>query len=38
MKKPLLLCIMDGFGINPEKKGNAVDIAKTPNLDKLFAT
>ena len=36
MKKPLLLCIMDGFGINPEKKGNAVDIAKTPNLDKLF--
>ncbi len=38
MKKPLLLCIMDGFGINPEKKGNAVDIAKTPNLDRLFAT
>ncbi len=36
MKKPLLLCIMDGFGINPEKTGNAVDIAKTPNLDKLF--
>ena len=38
MKKPLLLCIMDGFGINPEKVGNAVDMAKTPNLDKLFAT
>ena len=36
MKKPLVLCIMDGFGINPEKTGNAVDIAKTPNLDKLF--
>ncbi len=36
MKKPLLLCIMDGFGINPEKKGNAVDMANTPNLDKLF--
>ena len=38
MKKPLLLCIMDGFGINPEKVGNAVEMAKTPNLDKLFAT
>ena len=36
MKKPLLLCIMDGFGINPEKTGNAVDIAKTPNLDRFF--
>jgi len=37
MKKPLLLCIMDGFGINDEKTGNAVDMAKTPNLDKLFS-
>ncbi len=36
MKKPLLLCIMDGFGINPETTGNAVKAAKTPNLDKLF--
>ena len=38
MKKPLLLCIMDGFGINPDKTGNAIDIAKTPNLDEIFAT
>ncbi len=38
MKKPLLLCIMDGFGINPDKVGNAIDIAKTPNLDEIFAT
>ena len=36
MKKPLLLCIMDGFGINPADKGNAIKMAKTPNLDKLF--
>ncbi len=36
MKKPLLLCIMDGFGINPETTGNAIKAAKTPNLDKLF--
>ncbi len=35
-KKPLVLCIMDGFGNNvPE--GNAIYTAKTPNLDKLFA-
>ena len=38
MKKPLLLCIMDGFGINPETSGNAIHMANTPNLDKLFAT
>lgn len=38
MKKPLLLCIMDGFGINPAEKGNAIKMAKTPNLDKLFQT
>ena len=36
MKKPLLLCIMDGFGINCDECGNAVKTAKTPNLDKLF--
>ena len=33
MKKPLLLCIMDGFGINSAENGNAVKAAKTPNLD-----
>ena len=37
MKKPLLLCIMDGFGLNPSDKGNAVHMAKTPNLDRYFA-
>ena len=36
MKKPLLLCIMDGFGLNPSTEGNAVAMAKTPNLDKIF--
>ena len=36
MKKPLVLMIMDGFGIAP-KEGNAIAAAKTPNLDKLFA-
>jgi 2,3-bisphosphoglycerate-independent phosphoglycerate mutase len=34
--KKLALIIMDGVGINPKDKGNAVKQAKTPNLDKLF--
>ncbi|MCD4744329.1 MAG: 2,3-bisphosphoglycerate-independent phosphoglycerate mutase [Desulfobacteraceae bacterium] len=30
-----VLIILDGWGINPEKEGNAVAIANTPFLDKL---
>ena len=37
MKKPVLLCIMDGFGKNPSDYGNAVVAAATPNLDKIFS-
>lgn len=37
MKKPLVLIIMDGFGLNNEQNGNAIVAARTPNLDKLFA-
>lgn len=37
MKKPVVLCIMDGFGIRKETKGNAIAAAKKPNLDKFFA-
>ncbi len=37
MKKPLVLTIMDGFGFNPVKEVNAIEAAKTPNLDKIFA-
>ena len=37
-KKPVLLCIMDGFGWVPEETfGNAVVAAKTPHLDALMA-
>ena len=36
MKRPVVLCIMDGFGINPGAKGNAIEAANTPNLTKLF--
>ena len=37
-KKPVLLCIMDGFGWTPnETYGNAVVAAKKPYLDALMA-
>ncbi len=36
MKKPVVLCIMDGFGVNPGANGNAIEAANTPNLSKLF--
>ncbi len=38
MKKPIVLTIMDGFGFNDEKIGNAIEAAKTPRLDNIFAT
>ena len=38
-KKPVLLCIMDGFGWVPDKTyGNAISAAKTPVLDELMRT
>ena len=37
MKKPIVLTIMDGFGINPEAKGNAIKAANTPRLDRIFS-
>lgn len=37
-KKPVALLIMDGFGENTSAYGNAIEAAKTPNLDRLFAT
>ncbi len=37
MKKPVVLCIMDGFGMRDCCDGNAIHTAKTPNLSKLFA-
>lgn len=36
--QPTLLLILDGFGIAPAGKGNAVHLANTPVLDGLFAT
>ncbi len=37
MKRPVVLCIMDGFGNNPSEYGNAIKAAKTPRLDELAA-
>ena len=34
-KKPIVLCIMDGWGINENTENNAVALAKTPNVDFL---
>ncbi len=38
MKKPLVLVIMDGVGKGDGGSGDAVARAKTPTLDRLFAT
>jgi 2,3-bisphosphoglycerate-independent phosphoglycerate mutase len=37
-KRPLVLMILDGWGINPSCEGNAVCLANTPRLDELFRT
>ncbi|WP_437318618.1 2,3-bisphosphoglycerate-independent phosphoglycerate mutase [Sorangium sp. So ce385] len=33
--RPLVLCILDGFGEREEKDQNAIALAKTPNLDAI---
>ena len=35
-KKPVMLMILDGFGINGTEDANAVKLANTPNIDKLM--
>ena len=34
--KLTMLMILDGFGINNNEDGNAIKLAKTPNIDKLM--
>ncbi len=36
-KGPVVLVVLDGWGINPEKRGNAILAARTPNYDKLLS-
>ncbi len=35
-KKPIVLCVLDGWGISNTKEGNAVALAKTPVTDMLL--
>ncbi len=36
-KKPVMLMILDGFGISENENGNAIVAAKKPNLDKYIS-
>jgi len=35
---PTILIIMDGWGLSSNTRGNAVALAKTPNIDKFWAS
>ena len=37
-RRPTLLVILDGFGVNPSRINNAVAEANTPRLDEYFST
>ena len=37
LRRPTLLIILDGFGINPDPTNNAIVQASTPNFDRYFA-
>ena len=37
VQKPVILCIMDGWGHAPASEMNAVSAAQTPHVDKLMA-
>jgi 2,3-bisphosphoglycerate-independent phosphoglycerate mutase len=36
MSKLTMLMILDGFGVNEQKEGNAVKLANTPNLNEIL--
>ncbi len=33
--RPFVLIVMDGWGINPRREGNAIALAHTPHIDKI---
>lgn len=37
MARPVILAILDGWGIAPDGPGNAISLAKTPNFNKIWA-
>jgi len=36
--KPVVLCILDGWGVREEREGNAPALANTPVFDRIMAT
>lgn len=38
MIKPVVLCVLDGWGYRADGKGNAIEEANTPCMDRLFKT
>ena len=36
-KKPVVLMVLDGYGLNDRADGNAIAMANTPVMDKLMA-
>ncbi|MBI4184824.1 MAG: 2,3-bisphosphoglycerate-independent phosphoglycerate mutase [Proteobacteria bacterium] len=36
-RRPVLLCVLDGWGYREERADNAVLLARTPNFDRLWA-
>jgi 2,3-bisphosphoglycerate-independent phosphoglycerate mutase len=37
MVKPVMLCILDGWGLREETEANAPALARTPNFDRIWA-
>ena len=36
-RRPVMLMILDGYGLGPDGPGNAVQTANTPTLDRIFS-
>ena len=34
--RPVVLCILDGWGLSPSREANAVALARTPNFDRIW--
>ena len=36
-KKPVVLMVLDGYGLNDKTEGNAIAMANTPVMDRVWA-